>query len=418
MISNTVFNSLRKASQIIANLTAREKNNALEAVVLALHNNRDAILKANSVDVENARQKGMKESLVDRLLLDSSRIDSIIDSIRIVISQTDPVGEIVTGWKTEAGLDIRQMRVPIGVASIIYESRPNVTVDAFALAWKSGNAILLRGSSSALESNKAIVLAIKEGLASIHSDYTDALFLTEGDRDEVTQILNARGLIDIVLPRGGSELIKLVVENAKIPVIETGSGVCHLFVDESADIEMAVAIAENGKMQRPGACNSLECILVHDACKNEFLVNLMERLDGRCEIRACEQSYLVLEPLVKKSKLIQACEEDFKTEFLDYIVAIKIVDSLEDAVEHINTHNTKHSDAIVTKLLNNAKYFQQNVDAACVYVNASTRFTDGGEFGFGAELGISTQKLHARGPMSLTALTTIKYIIDAKGLIR
>ncbi len=418
MIEESVFTLLRTSSKKIANLTAKEKNTALEAVMVSLDKNRKTILTANAKDVENARKKGTKESLIDRLLLNDSRMDAINDSIKIIISQTDPVGEITSGWKTEKGLDIRQVRVPIGVASIIYESRPNVTVDAFALAWKSGNAILLRGSSSALESNKAIVLAIKEGLSSINPEYENALFLTEGDREEVGQILNARGLIDVVLPRGGAELIKMVVENARIPVIETGSGICHLFVDKSADMDMAVNIAENGKMQRPGTCNSLESILVHSSCANEFLPELINRLQGKCEIRACEKSFALLKPIANGTKLSLAKEEDFCTEFLDFIVAVKIVDTIEDAVEHINEHNTKHSDAIVTKELCNAKYFQQNVDAACVYVNASTRFTDGGEFGFGAELGISTQKLHARGPMSLTALTTIKYIIDAEGLVR
>ncbi len=418
MINDSIFKSLRKASHIIANLTAKEKNIALESVIESLSNNTQQILSANTDDVERARKAGMKESLVDRLMLNNERMTGIAESIRIIISQTDPVGEILSGWKTETGLNIKQMRVPIGVASIIYESRPNVTVDAFALAWKSGNAILLRGSSSALESNKAIVAAIKEGLSLVHTEYANALFLTEGGREEVGQILNARGLIDIVLPRGGADLIKMVVENARIPVIETGSGICHLFVDKDSDIDMAVNIAENGKMQRPGACNSLESILVHEECAHEFLPSLIERLKDRCEIRADEKSYTILEKNAKTKNLVHAIEEDFNTEFLDFIVAIKIVSSLEEAVEHINTHNTKHSEAIVTKNLSNARYFQQNVDAACVYVNASTRFTDGGEFGFGAELGISTQKLHARGPMSLTALTTIKYIIDAEGLVR
>ncbi len=418
MISESIFSSLRQTSKIIANLSAKEKNNVLEAVITSLEKNKTLILQANKEDVDRARQNGMKESLVDRLALNEERIHSIIDSIRIIIAQTDPVGEITSGWSTEKGLRIRQVRVPIGVASIIYESRPNVTVDAFALAWKSGNAILLRGSSSALESNKAIVATIKEGLISVNPMYGDALFLTEGGREEVSQILSARGLIDIVLPRGGADLIKMVVENAKIPVIETGSGICHLYVDESADIEMAVNIAENGKMQRPGACNSLESILVHSSCATLFLSKFIERVTGKCEIRACEKSYAILKPLASDTKLTLATEEDFSTEFLDFIVAVKIVDSLESAVNHINEHNTKHSDAIVTKNLQHAQYFQQNVDAACVYVNASTRFTDGGEFGFGAELGISTQKLHARGPMSLTALTTIKYIVDAEGLIR
>ncbi len=418
MINESVFISLRKSSQFIAGLNAKEKNNALESVITSLKNNRISILAANRLDVERARNAGMKESLVDRLLLNDDRLDGIEESIKIVINQTDPVGEIVTGWTTEKGLQIRQVRVPIGVAAIIYESRPNVTVDAFSLAWKSGNAILLRGSSSAVESNKAIVFAIKEGLRCVHEDYQNVLHLTDGGREDVQQILNAKGLIDVVLPRGGASLIKMVVENARIPVIETGSGICHAYVDESANEEMAVNIVENGKMQRPGACNSLETLLVHASLASEFLPKLLQRLQDKCEIRACEKTYSIVSSMMQTNKLCLATQEDFFTEFLDYTLAIKIVDSLEEAVKHINEHNTKHSDTIITNDILSAQYFQQNVDAACVYVNASTRFTDGGEFGFGAELGISTQKFHARGPMSLTALTTIKYMIEGQGLIR
>ena len=418
MIGESIFKSLRNSSVLLANLTAQEKNSALESVIASLKDCTIAILQANEKDVAEARKKGMKESLVDRLSLNAERLGAIADSIRIIISQKDPIGEITSGWKTERGLEIKQIRVPIGVASIIYESRPNVTVDAFALAWKSGNSILLRGSSSAINSNKAIVIAIKQGLAKINPLYEYSLFLTEGDRDEVQQILTARGLIDVVLPRGGANLIKMVVENARIPVIETGSGICHLFVDESASIEMAVDIAEKGKLQRPGVCNALESILVHEKIAEKFLLAMAERFAGRCEFRACEKSFNILTKSVGDTQIEHATEHDFNTEFLDTIVAVKIVENINQAVIHINEHNTKHSEVIVTKDLKNARYFQKNVDASCVYVNASTRFTDGGEFGFGAELGISTQKLHARGPMSLTALTTIKYIIDGEGLIR
>ncbi len=418
MISESIFKSLRSASSFLANLSSHEKNIALESVIDSLKQNSNSILIANAKDVARSREKGMKESLVDRLALNQERLDSIADSIKIIIMQKDPVGEITSGWKTEKGLEIKQIRVPIGVASIIYESRPNVTVDAFALAWKSGNAILLRGSSSAIESNKAIVKAIKSGLSKINPKYENALFLTEGDRDEVQQILTARGLIDVVLPRGGADLIKMVVENARIPVIETGSGICHLFVDESADIEMAVSIAENGKLQRPGVCNALESVLIHSSIAEKFIPAMLARFNGRCEIRTCEKSFEIATQNSYGANILQSTEKDYNTEFLDNIVAVKVVDSLESAVVHINTHNTKHSEVIVTKELKNARYFQQNIDAACVYVNVSTRFTDGGEFGFGAELGISTQKLHARGPMSLTALTTIKYIIDGEGLVR
>ncbi|MFI3256895.1 MAG: glutamate-5-semialdehyde dehydrogenase [Spirochaetales bacterium] len=426
MISESVFVSLRKASEILANLNAKEKNEALESVIRMINNFRAEILVANAEDARRATESGMQSSLVDRLLLTDERIDSITASIQIIISQTDPVGEVISGHKTENGMAIRQIRVPLGVAAIIYESRPNVTVDAFALAWKSGNAILLRGSSSALHSNRILVKAIQAGLTEINPLYANALALADGGREEVQEILQARGHIDVVLPRGGAALIKTVVENARIPVIETGSGVCHLFIDESADIDMAVNIAENGKLQRPGVCNALETLLIHASCAEDFLPKLSERFENRCELRCCKRSYDILmretekskNPAVKNAVIKHATNEDFGFEFLDYILAIKIVDSVQEAAEHINAHNTQHSESIVTQSIENARFFQQYVDAACVYVNASTRFTDGGEFGFGAELGISTQKLHARGPMSLVALTTIKYLIDGKGHIR
>jgi len=437
MISESVYDSLRLASQRLASFDAQIKNRALEAVIQSLNKSRPDILCANALDVQRARDGGMAESLVDRLALSDERISAMCESIRIIISQPDPIGQVVNGWKTEHGMDIRQVRVPLGVAAIIYESRPNVTVDAFALAWKSGNAILLRGSSSALESNRALVKAIKKGLeyencsfgadnSVCNASYADALALADGGREEVVEILNARGLIDVVLPRGGADLIRMVVEKARVPVIETGSGVCHLFIDENADLEMAISIAENGKLQRPGVCNALETLLVHVAFAQVFLPKLIERFAGQAELRCCERSLTIVRAAVDKSddsairgtKIVAAQKNDFGTEFLDYILAIKLVDSVQEAVEHINTHNTKHSESIITKDIKNARFFQQSVDAACVYVNASTRFTDGGEFGFGAELGISTQKLHARGPMSLTALSTTKYLIDGEGQIR
>jgi glutamate-5-semialdehyde dehydrogenase len=308
------------------------------------------------------------------------------------------------------------VRVPLGVAAIIYESRPAVTVDAFALAYKSGNAILLRGSSAALESNKELYSALREGFSACADGVPDAVALLEsGARDEVDAILNAAGLIDVVLPRGGAELINMVVKNAKIPVIETGSGVCHLFVDESADISMAVDIAENGKLQRPGVCNALEAVVVHRAVLAPFVTALEKRFAGRAELRCDEESFAVLQG---KPRVARAADADFGCEFLDTILAVKTVGGIDEAVDFINAHNTKHSDCIVTENLLHAGSFQARVDAACVYVNASTRFTDGGEFGLGAELGISTQKMHVRGPMGLTALTTTKYLINGKGQIR
>lgn len=412
--------NLRKGSEQLALQTANEKNIALENVAVALDKNREKIIEANQKDINCARENGIKESLIDRLMLDNKRIDGIIDSLRIVIAQTDPVGEEVAGWKTPNGMNIRQVRVPMGVVAIIYESRPNVTVDAFCLAYKSGNAILLRGSSSAYNSNKAIVEIIKKALE--ENGVPSAIELVETDgksHDDVQQILTAVGKIDVVLPRGGAKLIQNVVSNAKVPVIETGSGVCHLYVDEFADLEMAVNVAENGKIQRPSVCNALECILVNKKIYKEFLPLMEKRFAGRVKIKADELSYDVLSNCSGNADFIEkACDEDYGFEFLDYACVVKVVDSVEDAISYINSHNTKHSESIITNDRNNARLFQAKVDASCVYVNCSTRFTDGGEFGFGTELGISTQKLHARGPMGIKALTTTKYLIDGDGQTR
>lgn len=419
--------SLRLGASVLASYSADEKNRGLKAVTIALDAHRHEILAANELDVQRALSEGMKESLVDRLRLTSERIDGIIDSIDIVIQQRDPVGQVVAGWTTPNGLRIRQQRVPLGVAAIIYESRPNVTVDAFALAYKSGNSILLRGSSSALHSNKALVSIIKTALSQLEGTepvgVASAIELaSSGSRSEVDDILNATGLIDVVLPRGGAQLIRMVVEKARVPVIETGSGVCHLFVDKSADFAMACSIAENGKLQRPGVCNALETFVVHQDILEEFLPLLEEKLAGRCQLRCDEASFPVLKAAAEKAGradcVVEAAEEDFGYEFLDTIAAVKTVASVEEAIAYINSHNTMHSESIITESLANATKFQQLVDAACVYVNASTRFTDGGEFGFGAELGISTQKLHARGPMGLEALTTTKYFIEGRGQVR
>ena len=391
-----ITTSLRAASQKLALQNACQKNAALSAVADALDKNRDKIIAANKDDLDDGKAKGLSNSILDRLMLDHKRIDGIIASLREVIGQTDPVGEEVAGWKSPNGMTIRQVRVPLGVVAIIYENRPNVTIDAFSLAYKSGNAILLRGSSSSYKSNVAIVSVIKEALAGVEGGVPDALELVEvheHDHSDVDQILNAVGMIDVCLPRGGKKLIENVVRNARVPVIETGSGVCHLFIDESADLEMACRIAENAKIQRPSVCNAIECIVVHSAVAAKFLPMLEKKFAGRVKLHADERAIAFLE------NAIPATDEDFGNEYLDYECCIKTVDSVEQAIEYINTHNTKHSESIISQSRANTKLFQSMVDAACVYVNASTRFTDGGEFGFGAELGISTQKLHARGPM-------------------
>ena len=410
-----ITSSLRTASQKLALQNASEKNRVLSEVAQALDTNRKSIIEANKKDIDAGRSNGMSESLIDRLMLDDKRINGIIESLKIVIGQTDPIGEEIAGWKTPNGLNIRQIRVPLGVVSIIYESRPNVTVDAFSLAYKSGNAILLRGSSSAYNSNKEIVRVIKEALSKTEDGIPEAIELVEvreHDHTDVDQILNAVGLIDVVLPRGGKKLIQNVVSNARVPVIETGSGVCHLYVDEDADLEMACKVAENAKIQRPSVCNAIECIVVHSKIAEKFLPMLEKTFNGRVKLHADQKAIAYLK------NALPATEEDFGNEYLDYECCVKVVESIEEAISYINSHNTKHSESIITESRSKARLFQSMIDASCVYVNASTRFTDGGEFGFGAELGISTQKLHARGPMGIKALTTTKYLIDGEGQVR
>ena len=415
-----ITKSLKSGAEKLALQTACEKNKSLEAVAAALDSNRKKIIEANKKDIDAARANGTKESLIDRLSLDDKRITGIIDSLKIVLAQTDPIGEETAGWKTPNGLTIRQVRVPLGVVAIIYESRPNVTVDAFCLAYKSGNAILLRGSSSAYNSNKAIVEIIKEALSNVDGGVPESIELVEvkeHDHSDVDAILTAVGKIDVVLPRGGKKLIQKVVSNARIPVIETGSGVCHLYIDDSANLEMACKVAENAKIQRPSVCNAIECIVVNKKIADDFLPMLAKEFDGRVKFHADEYSFNLLSGTANTS-VEKATDEDFGNEYLDYECCIKTVENIEEAISYINRHNTKHSESIITESRANAKLFQAKIDASCVYVNASTRFTDGGEFGFGAELGISTQKLHARGPMGIKALTTTKYLIDGDGQTR
>lgn len=429
---DAVCSSLASAAGRLASCTAEQKNRALAGVAGALDVARADILAANARDVERARKGGMTEALIARLSLSDEGIDEIIAALGKLAAQTDPIGQVVAGWKVPNGLEIRQVRVPIGVAAVIYESRPNVTIDVFALAYKSSNAVLLRGSSSALESNRIIVKAIKAGLA-VSGGEVDAVALSEpgegaDSHADIDWILNAVGKIDVVLPRGGASLIKRVVETARVPVIETGSGVCHVYVDSSGDARMGVSIVENAKIQKPAACNSVDCLLVHRDRAEATLLPLLEALApyaqktgraGGVEIRCDERAYAVFGgPAKAPANVVRATESDWGFEFLDYILAVKVVDSLDEAIEFINRHSTKHSESIITESRANARAFQQRIDSACVYVNASTRFTDGGEFGLGAELGISTQKLHARGPMGLTALTSTKFLIEGEGHTR
>jgi glutamate-5-semialdehyde dehydrogenase len=414
----SIFTSLKLAQAKLAAENRAAKDRALAAAAAAINRDRAAILEANSRDVEQARRGGMKESLVDRLLLNDKRIDGIIEGIEIVIRQEDPIGKVQAGWTIPNGLQIEKVTVPLGVAAIIYESRPNVTADCAALAYKAGCSILLRGSSSALQSNIALVRAIKAGLAE-GGGVADAVALAEsGNRDEVDVILKARGFIDVVLPRGGKELIRRVVENARVPVIETGEGNCHIYVEPSADMDNAAEIIANAKLQKPGACNAVETLLVHRDALAALMPKVAAKLAGKAELRCDGAAKAAIGSPPAGLVLKDAVEEDWETEFLDYILAVKTVASRDEAIAHINRYGTKHSEAILTNDLRAAEEFRARVDAACVYVNASIRFTDGGEFGFGAELGISTQKFHARGPMGLDALTTIKYLVTGSGQIR
>ena len=412
-----IFKSLKNAQAELALLDRKAKDNALEKAAAAIAAAEGEILAANAVDVEKARAGGMKEALVDRLLLNQKRLRSICGGIAEVTRLEDPIGRVKAGWRTPNGLLIEQVTVPIGTVSIIYESRPEVTADAFSLAYKAGCAILLRGSSAALESNRAMVKAIKKGLE--EGGVPGAVELADsGSRDEIDGILSSRGWIDAVLPRGGGELIRRVVENARVPVIETGQGNCHIYVEPSADMNGAVRIIMNAKLQRPGVCNAMETLLVHRDILKVLMPLVAGSLAGKAELRCDRESFAAIGQLPPGLVVKDAVPDDWATEFLDYILAVKTVGSLDEAIAHINCYGTKHSEAILTNDLRAAEEFSRRVDAACVYTNASTRFTDGGVFGFGAELGVSTQKFHVRGPMGLDALTTVKYRITGSGQTR
>ena len=403
----------KTAARQLAVLSTADKNAALRGMADSLESAQARILTANSIDVEAGKVKGLSTALIDRLSLTPERIVAMAEGLRQVAALPDPIGECLGGCKRPNGLDIRKVRVPFGVIAMIYEARPNVTVDAAGLCLKTGNSVLLRGGSEAIESNKVLAdILIQAGRAAGIPEGFLALIETT-DREAVNIMLKMNRFIDVIIPRGGAGLIRTVVENSTVPVIETGIGVCHTFVDESADLEMAADIAFNAKVSRPGVCNSMETLLVHRAVVGSFLPLLLERyVNAGVEIRGCPET-TAQHPAVKP-----ATEEDWATEYLDFILSVKVVGSLDEAIEHIDRFSTRHSEAIVTRDYANARRFQQMVDAAAVYVNASTRFTDGFEFGFGAEIGISTQKLHARGPMGLVEMTSIKYLIDGNGQIR
>lgn len=403
----------KEVSRKLAALGSVDKNRGLQAAAEALLGGREEILCANGRDVERAKKRGMNPGLIDRLTLTPERILAIVDGLNQVISLDDPVGE-VTGMKTRPnGLVIGQKRVPIGVIGIIYEARPNVTADAFGLCFKAGNAVILKGGSDALESNKALVKWIRAGLLKAGLPENAVQLIADTDREVTRQFMRLNRYVDVLIPRGSAGLIRTVVENSTIPVIETGTGNCHIYVDESADFAMALDIIFNAKTQRIGVCNACESLLVHRRVAKEFLPLLKERLDEKqVEIRGDEASVAIV------PEFVNASDEDWGTEYLDYKVSLKLVDNLDEAIAHINRYNTGHSEVIITSDYESANRFLNEVDAAAVYVNASTRFTDGFEFGFGAEIGISTQKLHARGPMGLKELTTTKYIIYGSGQVR
>ena len=409
---DNIKKSIKDASRALSITTAMDKNDALKKVATELNVMRDYILEQNEVDIENAKKSGMKESLIDRLTLTDDRINEMISGIETVIAMTDPVGKSNQLWTLENGLEITKITVPIGVIAIIYEGRPNVTVDAFALALKSGNAIILRGSASAINSNMALETAIIKGLSKSKISSDVIHLIKDTDRKIVNQILTADGVVDLAIPRGGHDLISMVIKNATVPTLQTGEGNNHIYVDESADIQMAVDIIKNAKMQRVGTCNTVEKLLVHENIAQSLLTALQEETADKLEFHADEISSKILKN-VKKLE-----DEELYTEYLDYILGVKIVKNIDEAIEHINKYGTMHSEAIVTNNLDNAIKFQKAVDASAVYVNASTRFTDGGQFGFGLEMGISTQKMHARGPVGLSELVTTKYLIMGNGQIR
>ena len=403
----------KNAATEAARLGTSEKNRGLLSVAEELISQQDMILEENVKDIEAAKEKGIKQSLIDRLALSKKRIADMAEGLRQVAALEDPVGEILSMKTRPNGRRIGQKRVPLGVVGIIYESRPNVTADAFGLCFKTGNSVILRGGSDAIHSNQAIVRTIKAGLRKERLCQDLIILVEDTSRETVADMMKMHGGIDVLIPRGGAGLIANVVENSTVPVIETGTGNCHVYVDESADVRMAADIVENAKTQRMGVCNACESLVVHSGIADAALPQIVQRLKNHdVEIRGDERARAVC------GEIYPASDEDWGTEYLDAVISVKIVDSIDEAIAHINKYNTGHSESIITKDYDNALKFQDEIDAAAVYVNASTRFTDGFEFGFGAEIGISTQKLHARGPMGLKALTTTKYVIFGNGQIR
>ena len=403
----------KKVSFILSNLSTLEKNKGLNAMANSLVNNKEEILKANKIDLQASMEKGTSKSMLDRLALTEERIEGMSNGLRQVVALPDPIGEVLGMWTRPNGLQIGQKRVPLGVIGIIYEARPNVTSDAAGLCFKAGNAVILRGGSEAINSNKAIVKVLREGLKSVGLPEDSIQLIEDTSREVATEMMKLNDYIDVLIPRGGAGLIQAVVKNSTVPVIETGTGNCHIYVDEYADFEMAKNIVINAKTSRPSVCNAAEKLLVHEKIAKDFMPIILKSLrDKDVEIRG-DKSSIAYDSSIKKAN-----KEEWYNEYLDYIIGVKVVNDIDEAIDIINHYGSGHSEAIITKDYGNSQKFLQKVDAAAVYVNASTRFTDGEEFGFGAEIGISTQKLHARGPMGLKELTTIKYIIYGNGQIK
>lgn len=403
----------KEASYVLANLTTTDKDRALGSMAKKLLEKSDEIILENKKDLQKAVENGTSKAMLDRLLLDKSRIEGMAEGLMQVVNLQDPVGEVIGMWNRPNGLQIGQKRVPMGVIGIIYEARPNVTCDAAGLCLKTGNAVILRGGKEAINSNMAIIRALREGLKEAGLPEDAVQLVEDTSREVATEMMRLNDYIDVLIPRGGAGLINAVVNNATVPVIETGTGNCHIYVDSECDFEMAKDIVVNAKTSRPAVCNAAESLVIHEDIAEELLPILAEALREKDVLLKGDER---AREIVKDME--EATEEDFYKEFLDYIMSVKVVKNIDDAISHINKYNTGHSEAIVTRSYENSQKFLQRIDAAAVYVNASTRFTDGSEFGFGAEIGISTQKLHARGPMGLKELTTVKYIIFGNGQIR
>jgi glutamate-5-semialdehyde dehydrogenase len=403
----------RRAARLLRTTSTASRNAALCAIAGALRQNREAILEANQLDIANARTAGLRTAMIDRLTLTEERIEDIARAVEQVVALPDPVGVVDSGATRPNGLEILKTRVPIGVIAIIYEARPNVTVDAAALCIKSANACILRGGREAFATNRRLAALMRDAVCSAGLCADSVGLVEDTSRETATRLMKLDGYIDLLIPRGGVGLIRTVMENASVPVIETGAGNCHMYIDANADLDMAVRLVDNSKTSRPSVCNALETLLVHRDIAADFLPRMKEALDrNQVELRGCPGVQKILKSAVA------ATEQDWETEYDDYILAVRVVEGIDEAIEHIARYSTGHSDGIVTDSVAASRRFVAEVDAAAVYVNASTRFTDGGEFGLGAEIGISTQKLHARGPMGLSELTTVKYIVTGSGQIR